>query len=99
VLVPAREFKTSDYAGMIEEVRGNCPESRSMVLIGSGDWEALAAVEQERCMEQVTICYGMTETSPVSTQTRMDDSLDLRVSTGPSGRGQTRQADAAAADR
>src|SRR5204863_9599979 len=29
----------------------------------------------------VTICYGMTETSPVSTQTRMDDSLDQRVST------------------
>jgi fatty-acyl-CoA synthase len=29
----------------------------------------------------VTICYGMTETSPVSTQTRADDSLDMRVST------------------
>ena len=24
-------------------------------------------------MEEVTICYGMTETSPVSTQTRRDD--------------------------
>jgi fatty-acyl-CoA synthase len=32
-------------------------------------------------MEEVTICYGMTETSPVSTQTRADDALDLRVST------------------
>jgi fatty-acyl-CoA synthase len=29
----------------------------------------------------VTICYGMTETSPVSTQTRADDTLDRRVST------------------
>ena len=29
----------------------------------------------------MTICYGMTETSPVSTQTRADDSLELRVST------------------
>lgn len=32
-------------------------------------------------MEEVTICYGMTETSPVSTQTRPDDALELRVST------------------
>ncbi len=31
--------------------------------------------------EEVSICYGMTETSPVSTQTRTDDSLDRRVST------------------
>ena len=32
-------------------------------------------------MPEVTICYGMTETSPVSTQTRADDTLDRRVST------------------
>ncbi|MEN2513071.1 AMP-binding protein [Gordonia polyisoprenivorans] len=32
-------------------------------------------------MGQVSICYGMTETSPVSTQTRMDDPLELRVGT------------------
>ncbi len=31
-------------------------------------------------MEEVTICYGMTETSPVSTQTGADDPLDKRVS-------------------
>jgi fatty-acyl-CoA synthase len=30
-------------------------------------------------MEEVTICYGMTETSPVSTQTGADDPLDMRV--------------------
>jgi fatty-acyl-CoA synthase len=32
-------------------------------------------------MSEVAICYGMTETSPVSTQTRAGDSLDRRVST------------------
>ena len=32
-------------------------------------------------MEEVTICYGMTETSPVSTQTGADDPLDKRVGT------------------
>jgi fatty-acyl-CoA synthase len=32
-------------------------------------------------MTDVTICYGMTETSPVSTQTLPDDSVDRRTST------------------
>jgi fatty-acyl-CoA synthase len=32
-------------------------------------------------MTEVTICYGMTETSPVSTQTRADDTVERRVST------------------
>jgi fatty-acyl-CoA synthase len=32
-------------------------------------------------MDEVTICYGMTETSPVSTQTEADDSLHHRTST------------------
>ncbi len=32
-------------------------------------------------MSEVSICYGMTETSPVSTQTRVDDPLELRVGT------------------
>ncbi|MEX2626529.1 MAG: AMP-binding protein [Ilumatobacteraceae bacterium] len=32
-------------------------------------------------MREVTICYGMTETSPVSTQTLLDDSLHHRTAT------------------
>jgi fatty-acyl-CoA synthase len=32
-------------------------------------------------MAGVSICYGMTETSPVSTQTRADDDLDRRTTT------------------
>jgi fatty-acyl-CoA synthase len=32
-------------------------------------------------MAEVAICYGMTETSPVSLQTRAEDSLERRVST------------------
>jgi len=32
-------------------------------------------------MEGVSICYGMTETSPVSTQTRSDDDLERRTAT------------------
>ena len=43
--------------------------------------EVMKQVVDRMGMTEVTICYGMTETSPVSTQTRVDDSLELRVST------------------
>ena len=38
-------------------------------------------VINEMNMAEVAICYGMTETSPVSTQTRRDDDLDRRTAT------------------
>jgi fatty-acyl-CoA synthase len=43
--------------------------------------EVMKRVVAEMHMAEVTICYGMTETSPVSTQTRADDDLERRVST------------------
>jgi fatty-acyl-CoA synthase len=43
--------------------------------------EVMKRVVSEMHMEQVTICYGMTETSPVSTQTTADDDTERRVST------------------
>ena len=43
--------------------------------------EVMRRVIDEMHMPQVTIAYGMTETSPVSTQTSVNDSLELRVST------------------
>jgi fatty-acyl-CoA synthase len=41
--------------------------------------EVMKRVIDEMHMSEVSICYGMTETSPVSTQTRRDDSLERRV--------------------
>src|ERR1700761_5613310 len=43
--------------------------------------EVMKQVVERMHMAEVSICYGMTETSPVSTQTRVDDSIDRRVST------------------
>ncbi|MFD4344673.1 linear/branched/unsaturated fatty acid:CoA ligase LbuL [Streptomyces coelicoflavus] len=43
--------------------------------------EVMKRVVAEMHMEQVSICYGMTETSPVSLQTRMDDDLEHRTGT------------------
>jgi fatty-acyl-CoA synthase len=41
--------------------------------------EVMKRVVSDMHMSEVSICYGMTETSPVSTQTRVDDPLELRV--------------------
>ncbi|MBM4063838.1 MAG: AMP-binding protein, partial [Planctomycetes bacterium] len=41
----------------------------------------LRRVVDEMHMREVTICYGMTETSPVSFQSHVDDPLEKRVST------------------
>ncbi|HEY2130571.1 MAG TPA: AMP-binding protein [Streptosporangiaceae bacterium] len=43
--------------------------------------EVMKRVVSEMHMAEVTICYGMTETSPVSAQTRADDDMERRVST------------------
>src|SRR3954452_14214312 len=43
--------------------------------------ETMRRVVSEMHMEEGTICYGMTETSPVSTQTGADDPLEKRVGT------------------
>ncbi|WP_404351995.1 AMP-binding protein [Phycicoccus jejuensis] len=45
-----------------------CPASMMTKLIESG-------------IEEMTICYGMTETSPVSTQNRVDDTFEQKVNT------------------
>jgi fatty-acyl-CoA synthase len=43
--------------------------------------EVMKQVQSSMHMPEVTICYGMTETSPVSTQSSWDDPLERRVST------------------
>jgi fatty-acyl-CoA synthase len=43
--------------------------------------EVMRRVQRDMHMSEVTICYGMTETSPVSTQTRRDAPLEKQVST------------------
>ena len=43
--------------------------------------EVMKQVIERMHMDEVTICYGMTETSPVSTQTGAGDSLEKRTQT------------------
>ena len=53
---------------------------RTGVMAGSPcPVEVMKEVKSRMNMNEVTICYGMTETSPVSTQTAVDDPLDKQV--------------------
>jgi fatty-acyl-CoA synthase len=55
---------------------------RTGVMAGSPcPIETMKKVRTLMHMDQVTICYGMTETSPVSTQSAVDDPVDKRVTT------------------
>ena len=55
---------------------------RTGVMAGSPcPVEVMKQAVDQMHMEEVTICYGMTETSPVSTQTESGDSLHHRTAT------------------
>jgi fatty-acyl-CoA synthase len=55
---------------------------RTGIMAGSPcPTEVMKRVIAEMNMGEVTIAYGMTETSPVSVQSAVDDPLELRVST------------------
>lgn len=55
---------------------------RTGIMAGSNcPAEIMKKVIEQMNMKDVTICYGMTETSPVSLQTEPDAPLDKRVST------------------
>jgi fatty-acyl-CoA synthase len=65
------EFKRFDLASL-----------RTGIMAGSPcPIEIMKRCVNEMNMREVTIAYGMTETSPVSTQTSCDDALERRVGT------------------
>ena len=58
----------------------DCSSLRTGVMAGSlCPVEVMRQVQDRMHMTEITICYGMTETSPVSAQTRVDDPFDKRV--------------------
>ena len=60
----------------------NISSLRTGVMAGSPcPVEVMKQVINEMNMEKITVAYGMTELSPVSNQSLMDDSFDIRVST------------------
>lgn len=70
------ELGLPDFAGY------DLSSLRTGIMAGSPcPVEVMKRVVAEMNMSEVAICYGMTETSPVSTMTRRDDGLDRRTET------------------
>jgi fatty-acyl-CoA synthase len=70
------ELALPDFAGY------DLSSLRTGIMAGSPcPVEVMKRVVSEMHMAEVTICYGMTETSPVSTQTTADDDMERRVAT------------------
>ena len=76
VLVAATSFKTSDYAGMIEQVRPECADLRRVVLIGTPDWDAL--VEAGRGGDPAELARRQAALSP-------DDPINIQYTSGTTG--------------
>jgi fatty-acyl-CoA synthase len=68
--------------GLADFTRFDLRTLRTGIMAGSPcPIDVMRRVIGEMHMTEVTICYGMTESSPVSTQTRRDDPLPKRVGT------------------
>jgi fatty-acyl-CoA synthase len=75
-LVAASEFRSSNYARMIEEVRGECPGLRDVVLIGTGSWDALVSRAEEVPAERV---------AQVQSGLHPDDPINIQYTSGTTG--------------
>ena len=76
LLVSATTFKTSDYAAMVEQVRGECPALERVVLVGTSSWDDLLA--------------GGTSVPPEVLRKRMaelsaDDPVNVQFTSGTTG--------------
>jgi len=47
LVLSAKSFKTSDYAGMLAAVGGRCPHLHDVVIIGLSGWSAIAGTEAD----------------------------------------------------
>ncbi|WP_280365247.1 AMP-binding protein [Nocardia wallacei] len=76
VLVAAREFKTSDYAAMIDEVRPDCPDLDHVVLLDGPDWSAL--LDRGRAGDPAELAAAQAALSP-------DDPINIQYTSGTTG--------------
>jgi fatty-acyl-CoA synthase len=63
----ASRFKTSDYEAMLKQVRDNCPELRSVVIIGGEEWSEIAVTKSDiQSLERVA--ESLEPTDPICIQ-------------------------------
>ena len=79
-VIAARQFKTSNYVKMLEEVRGECPDLKETIFIDDpgqpGDWARLLA-DGER-VSQAEVAARMKTLSPL-------DAINIQYTSGTTG--------------
>ncbi|CRK52760.1 putative acetoacetyl-CoA synthetase [Rhodococcus sp. RD6.2] len=79
MLISAASFKTSDYAAMIEQVRPNCPDLTSVVLIGRDEWQTLVADGlAAHAADPAAVAAAQADLS-------MDDPINIQYTSGTTG--------------
>ncbi|ODU01759.1 MAG: AMP-binding protein [Pseudonocardia sp. SCN 72-86] len=76
MLVSAEKFKTSDYVGMIEKVRGGCAALEQVVIIGAAEWDAL--VESGKGGDRAALAAAQAALSA-------DDPINIQYTSGTTG--------------
>ncbi|MEV0990734.1 AMP-binding protein [Streptomyces sp. NPDC049949] len=76
LLVAAERFKSSDYAGMIEEVSPRCPDLEFTVLLEAPEWASL--LERGRGGDPADLVRAAAELSP-------DDPVNIQYTSGTTG--------------
>ncbi|SEO45885.1 AMP-binding protein [Trujillonella endophytica] len=76
ILVSAPEFRSSDYRGMVGEVRGECPDLREVVFLGDPEWERLVA--GGRAADHGLLAERAAQLSP-------DDPVNIQYTSGTTG--------------
>jgi fatty-acyl-CoA synthase len=74
-LLLARRFRTADYAGMLAEVRGRCPELREALVLEDG-WEALL---------RDAGAVGERELAERESELQFDDPINIQYTSGTTG--------------
>src|ERR671933_762843 len=75
VLLLARAFRTSDYVGMLAEVRDGCPDLRQTIVLDD-DWDALIA-DADR--------VPMDDLSALEDSLQFDDPINIQYTSGTTG--------------
>ena len=77
LMLAASSFKTSDYRGMLEQTRDDCPALERVVLVDTEDWGALLA-EGENLPEDA-VAQRMATLAPT-------DAINIQYTSGTTGR-------------
>ena len=80
-LIAAPKFKTSNYARMIEQVRGECPDLARVVLIGETSWSDLADAGAKALAAE----GGRERLAAVQKTLKNTDAINIQYTSGTTG--------------